>query len=198
MGFVLLSRDREDKHIQNENKRSTCYHSITISWHGNLRYCCCSINTSSLKISYKGTTEKMHISLLVNSHMNMGQKAAEISERQWKLSRCPKRAQGPRWGSLVWLCPSSAAIARAFQGDAGGLGITPGGQLSTSHLAQPWLRRGNEQADKMNPSLPPEGGYFWSVLSNICRLEQGGTQAAQEKACTAVTKLQIKLNTAVS
>lgn len=163
---------------------------------GNLRYCCCSTNTSLLKISYKGNPENTHDSLLVNS--NMGQKAAGVSERQRKLSRCPKRARGPCWGSLVQLCTSSAAITGAFQGDAGGLGTTPGGQLSTSHLAQPWLRRGNEQADKTNPSLPPEGGYFWSVLSNICRLEQGGTQAAQEKACTAVTKLQIKLSTAVS
>lgn len=101
---------------------------------------------------------------------------------------------GAHWSD----CFSSAAMPRAFQGDAGGLGTTPGGQLSTSHLAQPWLRWGNEQADKMNPSLPLEGGYFWSVLSNICRLEQGGMQAAQEKACSAVTKLQIKLSTAVS
>lgn len=101
----------------------------------------------------------MHIFQLVNAHMSMGQKAAGVSERQRKLSRCPKRAQDPCWGSLVQLCFSSA-ITRAFQGDAGGLGTTPGRQLSTSHLAQPWLRRGNEQADKMNPSLSPEGGYF--------------------------------------
>lgn len=116
-----------------------------------------------------------------------------------KFSRGHRSSTGPHGLSPAQPHSSSAAtrrLPRALQRGAGGPGTALSGQLPTSHLAQPWW--GDEQADRANPSLAPQGGCFSSALSNICGLKQGGTKAAQEKACAAVTKLQIKLKAAVS
>lgn len=198
MGFVHFSRDREDKHMQFENKRSTCYQSITVSVDMATSDTVAAAQTHHYFKFLIWETQRKCTFLCWWTHTWTW---AESSRGLWKAVKAQQVPQESPTSPLGLTGPTLLLLSshhKSLPGDAGGLGTTPGGQLSTSHLAQPWLRRGNEQADKMNPSLPPEGGYFWSVLSNICRLEQGGTQAAQGKACTAVTKLQIKLSTAVS
>lgn len=145
----------------------------------------------------KHTLLIMCTTMLVNSHANAVQKTAWVSERLWKLSKCPERARGPHWGSLLWLHSSSKPPQEPSREMLVVLALL----LVDNCPPHTWLSLGwGEVTNRLTKwtRLPPEGGYFWSVLSNICRLEQGGVQAAQEKVCAAVTKLQIKLRTAVS
>lgn len=115
MGFVHFSRDREDKHMQFENKRSTCYQSITVSVDMATSNTVSAAQTHHYLKFLIWETQRKCTFLCWWTHTEHGQKAVGFSERQWELSRCPKRARGLRWGSLVRLCSSSAATTTAFQ-----------------------------------------------------------------------------------
>lgn len=170
------------------------YQSIThVSRPGNLWWCC-STNIPLFKIQYWKTynTEEGHFwvkhtrlimctTTLVNSHANTVQKAACVSERLWKLSKWPEGAQDPHCGSLVWLHSSSEATAGALQRHAGSLGTTPGGQLSTTHLAQPWLRQGDE---RNRPKPPSHGRLLFISVKQHMQAWAGSTHRQPRKKNT--------------